>query len=159
MGIQSLDSHLCGDAGDKIFFCYESKELGKPSKLMLHIVELMKILRIQDWRTSTVAGSNTYNCTYPDISVSGKKAYCVYMCDLNGNQDIYVAVTTGGTVWKKYKVAEPLDDELYPVISANGEKATCLFMKNGNLYKTSTEDAGKTWSTPEQVNRRTKYCC
>ena len=38
------------------------------------------------------------------------------------------------------------------MISADGEKATCLFVKNGNLYKTQTEDFGATWSDPIQVN-------
>jgi hypothetical protein len=74
------------------------------------------------------------------------------MSDVNGSQDVFVAVSTGGNLWKRYTVADSSDDELYPVISANGEKATCLFMKNGNLYKTSTDDIGVTWSTPEQVN-------
>ena len=145
-------SHLCGDAGDKIFFCYESKELGKTSRVWATYSKVDVNTTYQDWKTSLISGSSSYNCTYPDISVTDAKAYCVYMSDVNGSQDIYVAVTTGGTSWKRYKVADSLDDELYPVISANGEKATCLFTKNGNLYKTSTDDSGVTWSTPVQVN-------
>ncbi len=145
-------SHLCGDAGDKIFFCYESKELGKNNKIYSAYCQIDENTVYSDWKTQIVAGGLTYNCTYPDISVSENRAYCTYMCDVNGNQDIYVAVTTSGNSWNRYKVADTSDNEMYPVISANGEKATCLFMKNGNLYKTSTEDIGVTWSTSEQIN-------
>ena len=145
-------SHLCGDAGDKVFFCYEVKELGKTSKINTAFCRIDENTLYSDWDTALVAGSNLYNCSYPDISVSESRAYCVYMSDVNGSEDIYVAVTTGGNSWKRYKVAVTSDDEKYPVISANGEKATVLFLKNGNLYKTSTEDIGATWSTPTQVN-------
>jgi len=145
-------SHLCGDAGDKIFFCFESKELGKPSRVWATFCKVDANTTYLDWKTALVAGSTTYNCTYPDISVSENRAYCVYMCDINGNQDVYVAVNSGGNLWRRYMVADTSDDELYPVISANGEKATCLFLKNGNLYKTSTDDIGATWSIPEQIN-------
>lgn len=145
-------SHLCGDAGDKIFFCFESKEIDRPASIYSAYCKVDENTLYTDWDSSVVARSPSYNCTYPDISVSGKTAYCVYMSDINGNQDIYVAVTSSGTLWKKYKVADTLDDEMYPVISANGEKATCLFIKNGDLYKTSTEDEGKTWSTPIKIN-------
>lgn len=145
-------SHLCGDAGDKIFFCFESRELGKTSRVWATYCKVDANTTYEDWKTSLITGSSSYNCTYPDISVSDARAYCVYMSDVNGSQDVYVAVSTGGVSWKKYAVADTSDDEMYPVISANGEKATCLFMKNGNLYKTSTEDAGVTWNSPVQVN-------
>lgn len=145
-------SHLCADAGEKMFFCYQQDELNGKSKIYVSYCRVDENTEYTDWKTSSVAASNGYNCTNPDISVSGKNAYVVYMCDKNGNQDIYVAVSTGGSFWKRYPVATSAEDEMYPVISANGEKATCLFMKNGNLYKTSTEDNGATWSTPEQVN-------
>ncbi len=145
-------SHLSGDAGEKIFFCFESKEIDKPYAIYSAYCEVDENTEYSDWNSRVVARSTQFNCTYPDISVSGSKAYCVYMSDINGNQDIYVAVTTSGTFWNKYQVTDSMDDEMYPVISANGDKATCLFMKNGDLYKTSTEDSGETWSTPEQIN-------
>jgi Neuraminidase (sialidase) len=84
--------------------------------------------------------------------VSGKLAYCVYMDDKNGSQDVYVATTTSGTLWKKNVVVDSVDDELYPVISANGNEAICMFTKNNDLYVTSTKDAGATWSDPVKVN-------
>jgi hypothetical protein len=74
------------------------------------------------------------------------------MDDKNGSQDVYVATTTSGTMWKRYVVADSEDDELYPVISANGNEAICMFTKNNDLYVTSSEDAGATWSDPVKVN-------
>jgi hypothetical protein len=74
------------------------------------------------------------------------------MCDKDGSQDVYVATTTNGNYWNKYVVANTDSDELYPVISANGNTATCMFIKNNDLYSTSTEDAGKTWSDAVKVN-------
>ncbi|HEC87305.1 MAG TPA: hypothetical protein ENI49_05510 [Thermoplasmatales archaeon] len=145
-------SHLSADAGEKMFFCYQQDELNGKSKIYVAHCKVDENTEYTDWKTSAVAASNRYNCTNPDISVSGKIAYVVYMCDKNGNQDIYVAVSRGGSFWNQYPVATSPEDELYPVISANGEKATCLFIKNGNLYETSTEDSGVTWSTPKQVN-------
>jgi len=145
-------SHLSADAGVKMFFCYQQESTSGYSRIRVAYCKVNESTEYKDWRTSTVAAGSRYNCTYPDISVSGSKAYIVYMCDKNGNQDIYVAVSTTGRIWRKYPVVESPEDDFYPVISANGDKATCLFIRNGDLYKTTTEDGGVTWSTPELVN-------
>lgn len=145
-------SHLSADAGDKTYFAFQVGETTGFSSIHSAYCMIDENTQYSDWRQSTVVGGKTYNCTNPDISVSGKKAYIVYNMDQNGNQDIYVATSTGGSVWMKYPIVESLDDELYPVVSANGDEVLCVFIKNGNLYKTSSKDAGKTWSEPDQVN-------
>ena len=149
-------SHLSADAGDKTYFSFQVGETTGFSSIHSAYCEIDENTQYSDWRQSTVVGGKTYNCTNPDISVSGKKAYIVYNMDQNGNQDIYIATSTGGNVWMKYPIVESIDDELYPVVSANGDDVLCVFTKNGNLYKTSSKDAGKTWSEPEQVNEESE---
>jgi len=145
-------SHLCADAGDKIFFSYQRDPVGSNSEILSCYCRVDETTLYSDWNQAVIAKNSRCNYTYPDISVSGKKAYITYMGDEDGNQDIYVATSSSGGFWMKYKVTETPDDEMYPVISANGEKAFILFTKNNNLYQTETEDGGKTWSDPEQVN-------
>jgi hypothetical protein len=144
-------SHLTGDAGEKIFFCVEQEGTNGLRSIKAYYCNVTEATLYSDWDSGTAAGGRS-NCTYPDVSVSGKLAYCVYMDDKNGNQDICVATTTSGTMWKKYVVADSEDDELYPVISANGNEAICMFTKNNDLYVTSSKDAGATWSAPVKVN-------
>jgi hypothetical protein len=144
-------SHLTGDAGEKIFFCVEQEGTNGISSIRAYYCNITEASVYSDWSSGSVTLGRS-NCTYPDVSVSGKLAYCVYMDDKNGNQDIYVATSTSGNSWNKYVVADSEDDELYPVISANGDKAFCMFIKNNDLYVTSSEDAGKTWSDPVKVN-------
>jgi hypothetical protein len=144
-------SHLTGDTGDKIFFCAEQEQTDGSRSIKTYYCNVTETTVYSDWKSGLLASSRG-NCTYPDVSVSGNLAYCVYMDDRNGSQDVYVATTTSGVSWKKYVVADSKDDELYPVISANGDKAICMFTKNNNLYFTKTEDAGKTWSDPMKVN-------
>jgi hypothetical protein len=144
-------SHLTADGGDKIFFCAEQEQTDGRHSIRAYYCNITETSIYSDWNSGSVAGSRG-NCTNPDVSVSGNLAYCVYMDDKNGNQDVYVATTTSGSYWNKYIIAGSEDDEMYPVISANGDGAVCMFTKNNNLYVTSTEDAGKTWSDPVKVN-------
>jgi hypothetical protein len=136
-----------------MFFVYqwEDPDNGK-SKIGVCFCKVDETTEYSDWRSASVASSNSYNCTSPDISVHKRQAYVAYMSDRNGNQDIYVATSTGGGMWQRYQVTDSIDDEMYPAISGKGNEATIIFMRNGNLYKTSTEDTGRTWSTPELVN-------
>ena len=143
-------SQLCAAAGEKVFFCFQRETNGK-SRIWDAYCKVDESTTYENWRLATVA-SSTGNCTNPDIAVSGKNAYVVYMDDRNGNQDIHCSTSTSGSFWKRHIITDSIDDETYPVISANGEKATCLFFKNNNLYKTQTEDFGDTWSTPVMVN-------
>jgi hypothetical protein len=145
-------SHLSADAGDKMFFVFQRQESYGKTSLYCAYCQVDETTEYTDWSQRKVAGSQTYNCSYPDISVSGKNAYIVYSTDINGNQDVYVSTSTSGNFWRRYPVVASEDDEMYPVVYANGDKATCLFYKNGDLYKTITEDTGKTWSLPEKIN-------
>jgi hypothetical protein len=151
LNTQGPYSHLTGDAGEKIFFCAEQEQTDGRYSIKAYYCNVTETTVYSDWDSGSVAGSRG-NCTNPDISVSGNRAYCVYMDDKNGNQDVYVATTTSGSYWNKYVIVEAPDDELYPVISANGDEAVCTFIKNNNLYVTETKDAGKTWSDPVKVN-------
>jgi len=151
-GISTPYSHLSADAGDKTFFAFQVEESSGFSSIRSAYCEIDENTEYSDWRQSGVVGGKSYNCTNPDISVSGRRAYIVYNTDRYGNQDVYVATSTAGSVWIKYPIVESIDDELYPVVTANGDDVLCVFIKNGNLYRTNSEDAGKTWSEPEQVN-------
>jgi hypothetical protein len=145
-------SHVCADAGDKMFFCYQQDANDENSKIYAAYCRIDATTEYTDWRTNAVAISNSYNATNPDISVSGPNAYIVYENDQNGNKDVYCAVTTSGTFWRKYLIADSLEDEENPVIYADGENAVCLFTKNNDLYSSKSTDGGQTWSTPVVVN-------
>lgn len=151
-GIPIPYSHLSADAGDKIWFVFQRDPFGSPSQISTAVCRIDENTLYSDWNQRTVVANSRYNSTYPDVSVSGKKAYVAYMSDENGNQDIYVASSTTGSFWNRYQVTDSLEDEMYPVISADGSDITVLFMKNNNIFVTSSEDSGKTWSNPEQVN-------
>jgi len=144
-------SHLTSAAGDKIFFIAEQEKADGSKTIKSYYCEVDETTEYSDWRSGSVAGGQG-DCTYPNVDVSGNLAYCVYMDNRNGNEDIYVATTTSGGFWMKYVVADSEDDEMYPVVTANGNEATCMFVKNNDLYVTKSEDAGKTWSDPMKVN-------
>jgi hypothetical protein len=144
-------SHLSADAGEKLYFVAEQEKTSGLKSIMSYYCKVNETTDYLDWRSRQVAGGRS-NATNPDVSVSGKRAYCVYMDDINGNQDIYIATTTAGTFWTKYAITNTPEDELYPVVHANGDKATCMFIRNNDLYVTRTEDTGKTWTEPTKVN-------
>ena len=144
-------SHLTADAGDKVFFVAEQEKTNGFKMIISYYCDVGETTQYTDWSSSIIA-RGTANFTNPDISVSGSNAYCVYMNDKAGNQDIYIGRTSSGGSWFRYPVANTLDDELYPVVTANGDEVTCMFIKNNNVYLTKSEDAGKTWSTPIMVN-------
>ena len=151
-GISIPYSHLSADAGDKIWFVFQRDPFGSPSQIATALCKVDEETLYSDWSQQSVSANNRFNSTYPDISVSGKKAFIAYMYDQNGNQDIYVATSVTGSFWNRYQVTDSLDDDMYPVISADGSDVTILFMRGGDLYVTSSEDSGKTWSEPEIVN-------
>jgi len=144
-------SHLSGASGEKTFIVYQFQALGQTPRIGVAYCEVTETTTYLDWSTKQVAGGRS-NVTNPNIAVGGNRAYIVYMDDINGNQDIYCATSTSGSFWTKNIVTDSIDDETYPVVSANGEEATCLFIKNSNLYVTQSEDSGKTWGDPMQVN-------
>ena len=151
-GISIPYSHLCADAGDKIWFVFQRNPFDSKSQIASAVCRIDENTVYSDWSQRSVSASSGYNSSFPDVSVSGKKAFVAYMSDENGNQDIYAASSTTGSYWNRYKVTDSSDDEMYPVISADGSDIKILFMKNGDIHVTSSEDSGKTWSNPEQVN-------
>ncbi|PNX45937.1 MAG: hypothetical protein BV456_12940, partial [Thermoplasmata archaeon M8B2D] len=104
-------SHLSADAGDKTFFAFQVEEASGFSSIRSAYCEIDENTEYSDWRQSGVVGGKSYNCTNPDISVSGRRAYIVYNTDRYGNQDVYVATSTAGSVWIKYPIVESIDDE------------------------------------------------
>jgi len=145
-------SNLCADAGDKIWFVFQRNPFGSTSQIATAYCRIDENTLYSDWRQQSVVANNRYNCSFPDVSVSGKKAFVAYMSDENGNSDVYIASSTTGSFWNRYQVTNSQDDELYPVISADGSDITILFMRNGDIHVTSSKDSGKTWSMPEEVN-------
>jgi len=145
-------SNLCADAGDKIFFVFQRNPLGEKSQIATAYCKVDENTLYSDWTQRSVATSSQYNHSYPDISVNGKNAYVTYMCDKDGNQDIYVSFSSTGSFWRKYQVTATPEDEYYPVIYADDEKINVLFMRDGNLYITYSEDDCESWSDAELVN-------
>ena len=145
-------SNLCADAGDKIFFVFQRNPLGENSEIATSYCRVDENTLYSDWSQRSVATSSQGNYSYPDISVNGKNAYVTYMGDKDGNQDIYVSVSSTGSFWRRYQVTATPEDEYYPVIYADEEKINILFMKDGNLFITYSEDGAESWSDPEIVN-------
>jgi len=144
-------SHICSDAGEeRVFFVFE-RSVDNQKSIYCSYVDMDENTIYSDWNMKRVA-SSVGNCSNPDISVSGSNIYVVYTDDRSGDENVYCATSSTGATWRKILVANSVDDETFPVISADGDTATCLFIKNGDIYKTTTEDFGVTWTEPQQVN-------
>jgi hypothetical protein len=94
------------------------------------------------------------NTTHPAVAVQDNKVIVLTQTDEAGTQDIvcYYSADAGGNWSKSIVAGNTENDELYPSIVTYGDYATCTFMMNGNLYVCYTQDAGATWTAPEQVN-------
>jgi hypothetical protein len=149
--IDDICTHINSDAGEKVYLTFERESSGR-HKIYVSYCDVNIETEYTDWNLQQVAGSAFGNCTNPHISVSGDRAYIVYEDDKYGTKDIYCATSTSGNFWRRYKVVDSEEDELFPVVSANGDTATCLFTVNGNLYSCQSEDSGETWSEPIQIN-------
>jgi hypothetical protein len=107
-------------------------------------------LVFEDWEYAT-CGVSRSNTTHPALAASGDYAYLAVQDDQNGNDDIF-CYTPGAVSWVKHTIADSNEDEMYPSITAFENIAICTFVKNGDLYMSRSDDAGETWSTPEQIN-------
>ena len=96
----------------------------------------------------------TANCVEPAVGASGTNAIVVYQSDAAGNQDIMCSYSTdNGATWThNVAVANTASDETHPRVFMAGNNAYCLFMKEGNLFLTTSTDAGATWGAPIQIN-------
>ncbi|MBP1662409.1 MAG: hypothetical protein H6P94_658 [Thermoplasmatales archaeon] len=96
----------------------------------------------------------TENTKYPAVDVKDNKVIILAQSDEAGSQDIvcYYSDDAGVSFEKSFVAASTSDDELYPKIVSFGDDAICTFIMNDDLYYSSTEDGGATWSAPEMVN-------
>ena len=99
-------------------------------------------------------------CSHPYAEAENGKVYIIAEIEADdGSKDIVCyssndPLTSGS--WEKHMITEtPGTNEMYPSVVVYGDGATCSFIQNGDLYTTSTVDAGATWSTPEKVNDET----
>jgi hypothetical protein len=108
-----------------------------------------------DWRGYTIS-SRDADLRHPKIAVSGNNHYIVAEIESNGNKDIVCYTSkTGSGLWSKNIVSDyPFDQEMYPSITASGEKAICTFIQSGDIYFSTTEDGGTTWSNPIKINNQ-----
>jgi len=89
-----------------------------------------------------------------DISAYNDNVIIVSQTDEYGNQDITCYYSTDGMNSVGVSIiANSSDDEMYPKVVHTGDNtAVCIFVKNGNLYQSTTEDGGATWSEPIMIN-------
>ncbi len=113
-----------------------------------------------NWKTGTSLIKQYKKCSHPYVEAGNGRVYVIAEIETDdGSKDIVCYTSndpsTSGS-WEKHMITEtPGINELYPSVVVYGEGATCAFIQNGDLYTTSTVDAGATWSTPERVNDET----
>jgi hypothetical protein len=104
-----------------------------------------------DWDILILRGDNT---KYPAIGVQGDQVIIIAQSDAGGTQDIVCYYSSdAGENWDMSIVANDAgNDEVYPAIISNGLLATCTFVMNGDIYVSSTEDGGATWTDGTKIN-------
>jgi outer membrane murein-binding lipoprotein Lpp len=95
-------------------------------------------------------GTNYQN---PAVSSYNDNLVVVFETDENKNKDIKCLYGTNPEKLKESYVANTGTDETAPDIQhVEGNTFLCTFVKNGNLYGSLTQDAGKTWSEPWMIS-------
>jgi len=113
-----------------------------------------------NWQTGIRLIKQYKKCSHPYVEAKNGRVYVIAEIETDdGSKDIVCYTSndhfTSGS-WEKHMITEtPGINEAYPSVVVYGEGATCAFIQNGDLYTTSTVDAGATWSTPEKVNDET----
>ena len=114
-----------------------------------------QLLRVADgfdgfgWLADTLDGIDAGGLPWSKLRI-------VAEIESNGNKDIVCYTSkTGSGLWSKNIVSDyPFDQEMYPSITASGEKAICTFIQSGDIYFSTTEDGGTTWSNPIKINNQ-----
>ena len=116
------------------------------------------LCRVKDFESAHQGSDSLYDITgggnlqYPAVAAQEGNIIILAETDENGNKDIVCLYGSSVTNLQESFVADSGDDELYPdVRHVQFDKFVCTFVKDGKLYKSVTEDAGATWSTPEEV--------
>jgi hypothetical protein len=99
-------------------------------------------------------GGSTYDATHPSVEASGNKVAVVYMTNENGDWDIKCEYSSDASeTWQTTMIAsESGVDETFPAIYWGSGIIQCAYAKNGNLFLTTSEDGGATWTEAMQLN-------
>jgi hypothetical protein len=108
---------------------------------------------LADGASTAAMLQENFNLINPSVAASGGNVAILCQTDEVGNQDIscFYSIDDGET-WEMADVAGSTDAELYPDVALSGDTLVATFVKNGNLYYTSSDDWGATWSEPDQLN-------
>ena len=117
------------------------------------------LVRVKDFVTAHQGADSMYtvssdgNLQYPAIAAQEGNIVILAETDVNQNQDIICLYGTSVAGLQESFVADSQDDETFPdVRHVEGTTFVCSFVKNEKLYKSVSDDAGATWSTPEEVD-------
>jgi hypothetical protein len=78
--------------------------------------------------------------TNPDIKAADGNCYLIY--ELNGGIGCHYS-NDNGVTFKSVNIA---NNGKYPSVSVVGESIVVAYIKNGNIYNSISDDAGKTWT-------------
>ena len=97
---------------------------------------------------------SSFNAQYPTIAADNDNVMIVCHSDENTNSDLICYHSNdGGENWDTTYIANSPNDEQYPdIISIGGANAGCVFTLSNDLYYTSTENGGATWTNPIKLN-------
>ena len=111
---------------------------------------------VEDWLINWSLIGGTEENTYPDVGAENGYIYIASQSAVgeSGQQDIICFYShDGGDTWESSTIAaDPAFDEQFPSLHTTCIEANCVFTKDGDVYISSTEDGGVTWSTPERMN-------
>ena len=93
------------------------------------------------------------NLKYPAVAANDGNIVLLAETDENGNKDVACFYGTNPQTLTQSFVADSVDDETYPDVRfVDDTTFIATFISNGMLYKTVTDDAGATWSAPEEID-------
>ena len=95
-----------------------------------------------------------FNVHYPTISADNGNIIVVYHSDENTNTDLVCFYSSdSGETWESTYIANSPDDEQFAdIISTGSGNAGCVFTTGGDIYYTSTNDGGASWTNPTKLN-------
>lgn len=97
--------------------------------------------------------SDKFNLQYPAISSYNDNIVAVMESDEEGNKNIICMYGSYIEDLDSSVVVDSDIDERYPdVVHINGETFLVTYEKNGNIYAVISENAGKSWGEPFQIN-------
>ncbi|HEC94499.1 MAG TPA: hypothetical protein ENI45_00865 [Thermoplasmatales archaeon] len=107
-------------------------------------------------RMEFIPPTDSYNLLNPDVFTYGDTVFIVAERETAGNYDVILfSSTDSGEHWSNQEVAaKHFEMERYPSIFFNGTRLFCVFnnVSSRNIYLTSSDDFGCTWSKMKQVN-------